>query len=153
MPDSGSRNIRDLLNWVLFQLLIGNSDAHGKNISFYVGRDGIDVAPAYDLVNLEIYGELCGRDLAMAVGDTFEFNGIHAHQLADMCEECKLPQKRVVTALNGLCTSLIKAVDSFDLSRHLIDDKPAFGQGVLDAIKANCLRFLEISKELQYVQL
>lgn len=23
---------RDLLNWILFQLLIGNNDAHGKNI-------------------------------------------------------------------------------------------------------------------------
>jgi serine/threonine-protein kinase HipA len=146
--------IRDLLNWVLFQLLIGNSDAHGKNISFYVGTDGIDVAPAYDLVNVEIYGDLYARDLAMAIGvDTFEFNGIHAYQLADMCEECKLPQKQVATTLHGLCTSMIKAVDSFVLSQHLIGDEPAFGQRMLDGIKANCQRFLEISKELPDVKL
>lgn len=145
--------IRDLLHWVLLQLLIGNSDAHGKNISFYVGKNGIDVAPAYDLINVEIYGDEYDRDLAMAVGDTFEFNGVHVYQLADMCEECKLPQKQVAIALQSLCTSMIKAVDSFDLSRHLIGDEPAFGQGVLDAIKANCQRFLEISKELPDVQL
>lgn len=145
--------IRDLLNWVLFQLLIGNSDAHGKNISFYVGRDGIDVAPAYDLVNVEIYGDQYERDLAMAIGDTFAFNGIHAYQLAEMCEECGLPQRQVATILQGLCSSLIKAVNGFDLSQHLIGDEPAFGQGVIDAIKANCQRFLEISKELPDVRL
>lgn len=145
--------IRDLLNWLLFQLLIGNSDAHGKNISFYVGRNGIDVAPAYDLVNVEIYGDQYDRDLAMAVGDSFEFSGIHAYQLADMCEECGLPQRQVATALQGLCASLIKAVDSFDLSLHLIGDEPAFGQRILDAIRANCHRFLEVSKELPGVKL
>jgi serine/threonine-protein kinase HipA len=145
--------IRDLLNWILFQILIGNSDAHGKNISFYVGRDGIDVAPAYDLVNVELYGDQYERDMAMAVGDTFAFNEIHAYQLADMCEECGLPQRQVATALHGLCTSLIKAVDSFDLSRDLIGDEPAFGQGLLDAIKTNCRRFLEVSKELPDVRL
>ena len=145
--------IRDLLNWVLFQLLIGNSDAHGKNISFYVGRDGIDVAPAYDLMNVEIYGDQYDRDLAMAVGDTFAFNEIHAYQLADMCEECGLPQRQVATALHGLCTSLVKAVDNFDPSRQMMGEEPEFGRRLLDAIKANCRRFLEVSNELPDVRL
>jgi serine/threonine-protein kinase HipA len=67
---------RDLLNRSLFQLLIGNNDSHGKNISFFVGRNGIDVAPAYDLVNVEIYGNEYDRDLAMAVGDAFALDEI-----------------------------------------------------------------------------
>jgi hypothetical protein len=93
-------------------------------------------------------------DLAMAIGvDTFEFNGIHAYQLAGMCEECKLPQKQVAIALRGLCASLAKAVDRFDLSQHLIGDEPVFGQRMLDGIKANCQRFLELSTELPDVKL
>ena len=145
--------IRDLLNWGLFQLLIGNSDAHGKNISFYVGRNGIDVAPAYDLVNVEIYGDQYDRDLAMAVGDTFEFNAIHAYQLADMCDECGLQQRQVATTLQALCNSLLKATDIIDLSSLLTDVEDAFGQGLLGAIKTNCQRFLENAKELPGVQL
>lgn len=145
--------IRDLLNWVLFQLLIGNCDAHGKNISFYVGQAGIDVAPSYDLVNVEIYGDQYDRDLAMAVGETFTLNEIFAYQLADMCEECGLPQRQVATALKRLCASLSKAVDSFDQSQYLVGDESAFGQGMLNAIKANCQRFLEVSSELPDVQL
>lgn len=145
--------IRDLLNWGLFQLLIGNSDAHGKNISFFVGRNGIDVAPAYDLVNVEIYGDQYDLDLAMAVGDTFEFNAIHAYQLADMCDECGLPQRQVATALQALCNSMVKATDIIDLSSLLTDEEHAFGQGLLGAIKTNCQRFLENAKELPGIQL
>jgi serine/threonine-protein kinase HipA len=57
-----------LLNWVLFQLLIGT---HGKNISFFVGPGGIVMAPAYDLLCLDMYAGTYDRDLAMAVGDVF----------------------------------------------------------------------------------
>ena len=145
--------IRNLLNWVLLQLLIGNSDAHGKNISFYVGRNGIDVAPAYDLVNIEIYGNQYDRDLAMAVGDTFEFKVIHAYQLADMCDECGLPQRQVATALQALCNSMVKAADTIDLSSLLIGEEQAFGQDLLGAIKTNCQRFLKNAKELPGVRL
>jgi serine/threonine-protein kinase HipA len=134
-------------------LLIGNSDAHGKNISFYVGRNGIDVAPAYDLVNVEIYGDQYDRDLAMAVGDTFEFNAIHAYQLADMCDECGLPQRQAAKVLQALCNSMVKATDIIDLSSLLTDEEHAFGQGLLGAIKTNCQRFLENAKELPGVQL
>jgi serine/threonine-protein kinase HipA len=145
--------IRDLLNWVLFQLLIGNGDAHGKNISFYVDRAGIDLAPAYDLVNIEVYGDQYDRDLAMAVGDTFALNEIFAYQLAEMCDECGLPPRQVATALKNLCTSLSKAVDNFDLSQQLVGDEPAFGERMLDKIKANCQRFLGVASELPAVQL
>jgi serine/threonine-protein kinase HipA len=33
-----------LLRWALFQLVIGNSDAHGKNFSFFVDRSGLQAA-------------------------------------------------------------------------------------------------------------
>lgn len=144
---------RDLLHWVLFQLLIGNSDAHGKNISFYISRNGIDVAPAYDLVNVAMYGNRYDRDLAMAVGDTFEFNAIHAYQLADMCDECQLPQRQVATALRSLCNVMVKAADTIDLSGLLAGEEHAFGQELLGEIKTHCQRFLEIAKELPGVQL
>ena len=64
--------IRDLLNWTLFQMLIGNSDAHGKNISFFVGKSGIDVSAK--LRSFESSTSMAmsfERDFAMAVGDEF----------------------------------------------------------------------------------
>jgi serine/threonine-protein kinase HipA len=145
--------IRNLLHWVLFQLLIANSDAHGKNISFYVGRNGIDVAPAYDLVNVGLYGDEYDRDLAMAVGETFALHEIHAYQLADMCEECGLPQRQVAAALQGLCAALGKAADIFDPGRFLNGDEQGFARQLLSTIKANCQRFAEAARELPGVRL
>jgi serine/threonine-protein kinase HipA len=53
---------RDLLHWVLFNFIIGNADAHAKNISFLFGKSGNErgphLAPFYDLVCTEIYEEL-----------------------------------------------------------------------------------------------
>ena len=34
-----------LLRWALRQFLIGNAEAHGKNFSFFVRREGLEPAP------------------------------------------------------------------------------------------------------------
>ncbi|ELB2803185.1 HipA domain-containing protein [Vibrio alginolyticus] len=42
-----------LTQWMLFNLATLNYDAHGKNISFFVTPKGLELAPFYDLVNIE----------------------------------------------------------------------------------------------------
>lgn len=42
---------RRLFDWLVFNVLVGNDDAHLKNLSFRVGKDGIDLAPHYDLLS------------------------------------------------------------------------------------------------------
>lgn len=37
---------------MLFNLIISNSDAHGKNISFFIGKSGLIITPCYDLVSV-----------------------------------------------------------------------------------------------------
>ncbi|MDD5036368.1 MAG: HipA domain-containing protein, partial [Methylococcaceae bacterium] len=44
-----------LLRWAIFQVLIGNTDAHGKNLSFFLDAGGLRLAPAYDLVCCLLY--------------------------------------------------------------------------------------------------
>ncbi len=144
---------RDLLNWSLFQLLIGNNDAHGKNISFLVTRQGIDVAPAYDLINIEIYGDEYDRDLAIAIGDTFALAEIHAYQLAEMCDECGLPQRQVAHSLKTLCSSLLKAMENFNCRHYFVDDEVDFAESVLMDIKIRCTRFKELAEELPLIEL
>ena len=39
-----------VLRWMIFNYLIGNTDAHGKNLAFIVGREGMALAPFYDLL-------------------------------------------------------------------------------------------------------
>lgn len=42
-----------LTEWMLFNLVTLNYDAHGKNISFFVIPKGLELTPFYDLVNIE----------------------------------------------------------------------------------------------------
>ena len=44
-----------LFRWVVFNVLVGNSDAHLKNLSFLVTSEGIALAPFYDLVSTVVY--------------------------------------------------------------------------------------------------
>jgi serine/threonine-protein kinase HipA len=81
-----------MVRWALLQLLIGNSDAHGKNFSYFVGEAGIQPTPMYDLVSVNVYGEAVEQEMAMAYGDEFRrerhrvrarrFRAPHGHALA-----------------------------------------------------------------------
>lgn len=42
-----------ITQWMVFNLATLNYDAHGKNISFFVDKNGLSLAPFYDLVNIQ----------------------------------------------------------------------------------------------------
>lgn len=60
-------DLRVLLEWVIFNYLIGNADAHAKNISLMLTAQGPKLAPFYDLMSTAVYPELNER-LAMKIG-------------------------------------------------------------------------------------
>lgn len=140
--------IRDMLNWVLFQILIGNSDAHGKNISFFVGQGGIDMAPAYDLLNLDMYSTQYDRDFSMAIGDAFAPEDISPWELAEMCERCNLQKRLVANTLTILSGKLLKAMDVIDLSPLLPGEETEFAGELIAAIRKNVERYLPYAKQL-----
>jgi serine/threonine-protein kinase HipA len=145
--------MRDVLNWVLFQLLIGNSDAHGKNISFFVAPQGIDLAPAYDLVCLDMYADEYDRDLSMAIGDAFAPEEVTPWEMAEMCERCGLPKRQVAKALETLCKNLVKAIETLDLSPLLPGEEADFANELLERIRRNIDRCLPYSHSLPKVKL
>jgi serine/threonine-protein kinase HipA len=64
--DTPSAAQETIINWILFNYLIGNTDAHAKNLSFLINRAShtaqmlgrnasIRVAPFYDLVSGSVY--------------------------------------------------------------------------------------------------
>jgi serine/threonine-protein kinase HipA len=144
--------MRDMLNWVLFQLLIGNSDAHGKNISFFVGPAGIDMAPAYDLLNLDMYAAEYDRDFSMAIGDAFAPEDISPWELAEMCERCGLQKRLVAKTLATMSEKLLKAMDEVDLSSLLSGEETEFAGELLDKVRNNVERYLPYAKQLPKIE-
>lgn len=56
-----------LVDAAIFNVLVGNADAHGKNYSLLYGAGGIDFAPLYDLLCTAAYPDVHAK-LAMKVG-------------------------------------------------------------------------------------
>ena len=44
-----------LFGWLVFNVLVGNTDAHLKNLSFLVSHEGVQLAPFYDLLSVATY--------------------------------------------------------------------------------------------------
>jgi len=87
---------REMLQLFIYNYLIGNSDAHAKNISFLINKTsfergyllsekGMIVAPFYDLVSGTVYGY---GEMAQSIGGEFEYalvGKIEWKQFADDC--------------------------------------------------------------------
>lgn len=79
---------KDLLSvqrWVMFNYLIGNSDAHAKNISLMINSQGYSLAPFYDLLCVQAYGD---NDLALYIGDEMTYQAVGAHSWEAFCTDC-----------------------------------------------------------------
>jgi serine/threonine-protein kinase HipA len=57
----------NLISWTIFNYLVGNADAHAKNLSLLITREGVALAPFYDLVSTAAYRELTEK-LALKIG-------------------------------------------------------------------------------------
>ncbi len=84
-----------MLRWALFQFVIGNCDAHGKNFSFFVEPAGLATAPWYDQVSVVQYPRF-SHEMAMAFGDEFNLDEVKAFALAQFARRCGIDRQLMV---------------------------------------------------------
>ncbi len=70
-------SILKLLDYVVFNALIGNHDAHAKNFSLLYKPEGAVLAPLYDALSTAVYPDLT-KKMAMKIGSKYEFSDVHA---------------------------------------------------------------------------
>ena len=92
------KDVSSLLNWVIFNYLIGNSDAHAKNISLLLLPQGPVLAPFYDLLSTRIYGHLgLAEGLAMKIGGESDHGAIQRKHWEALAEELNIRPKFVIS--------------------------------------------------------
>ncbi len=97
-----------ILQWAFFNLIISNSDAHGKNISFFAKKSGYSLTPFYDMVCIAMYPEF-EQELSMGYGDNFNTN-IETSDIEAMCKQCDINQRLAFKELKNLAKKLSKAL-------------------------------------------
>lgn len=73
----------------VFHFLLGNADAHAKNVSLLHFAGGVRLAPLYDVVSTAAYPWL-NRELALSVGDELDPDVISSVHWSDLAEDFEL---------------------------------------------------------------
>ena len=82
-------DIRDFIDGLIFNILIGNADAHGKNYSILYAGDGRRLAPFYDLVCTMAWDDL-SKIPAMKIGGCKTMETVTSSNWKRMSEESRL---------------------------------------------------------------
>lgn len=129
-------DVRRLNYWAVLTLLLGNSDAHGKNISFMVAPSGMKVAPLYDLVGVTAYGTgQIEHDLAMAFGNEFDTKNMTPFALADHCVRCGIDRKFFARELRVLYALAVQAAHDLAADPIYTPDEREFIHELAGAVR------------------
>lgn len=92
-----------LQRWVMFNYLIGNADAHAKNLSVLIDDQGYRLAPFYDLLCVRAYGD---TGLALYIGDEDTFDAVGHHSWEALCADCGFRLPETLKAFRALAMTL-----------------------------------------------
>ena len=83
-----------LLDCVVFNALIGNHDAHGKNFSLLYTPAGVVLTPLYDALCTAVYPTLTDK-MAMKIGSKYKFSDVMARHWEQFAAEAALSPAQV----------------------------------------------------------
>jgi len=117
-----------LLDAVIYNHLVGNNDAHGKNFSLLyrsIGREDpeIRLSPLYDVVSTLYYPEL-SPEMAMRIGGESSSEKVTAKNFEQLAEEAGLAKPLVRGRVAELASKVIAALPRVEMA-HPVGEKVA----------------------------
>lgn len=102
-----------IFRWVVLNALIGNGDAHLKNLSLFSSVKGFELAPFYDLVSTATWSGAgwLDVDLSFPIGDAVHFGELGFTHFMQLAEEIGLPTKVASNELTTMIKAAEKAAD------------------------------------------
>lgn len=98
-----------LLRWVGFNYLIGNEDAHAKNLALLYLPEGLRLTPHYDLLSTEVYPDL-QRSLAMKVGRARDLGSVQRSDWRRVADALGIPWEAARATLLELAARMSDAL-------------------------------------------
>lgn len=93
-----------LLDAALFNLVVGNADAHGKNFSLLYQADAITLAPLYDLLCTAAYPELSPKP-AMKIAGASTLKDLTARSWQKFSDDIEISQPYLRRRVREICHS------------------------------------------------
>jgi len=96
--------------WLVFNVLIGNSDAHLKNLSFLVSHEGIQLAPFYDLLSIAAYESRAFDRQGWPTHTTLAWPILGANRFSDIHRDLGLEAGAVLSLTKGTAERLLEHI-------------------------------------------
>lgn len=123
---------------MIFNYLIGNNDAHGKNFSILHYDNGeIKFAPAYDILCSQVYPELSNK-MAMKIGGHYKHDEISLRHFEKLANENDISFTQLKKVIKKQCENLPYIVEDVISS---LDNK--IGKDILSVVQKNCTKLLK----------
>lgn len=108
--DRPAVSVKRLLEHFLFNVLVGNCDAHSKNFSLLHHEDGrIELAPVYDVVCTRFYPDIESR-LAMKIGGYYRVEDLIARRWKRFSAEVDVSLPMLRRTLFGMNEAIQRAI-------------------------------------------
>jgi len=128
-----------LLDTVIYNFLVGNNDAHGKNFSFLYHQVGtanqeIRLAPLYDAISTVYYPEL-SNEMAMKIGREYKSERVAPSDFEKFAEEAGLAKPIVRRRVPELADSVFTASGNVAIANPVAEAVAALIRKRCDAIR------------------
>ena len=123
------------LDAVIYNFLVGNNDAHGKNFSLLyqgVGPENLEIrlAPLYDIVSTVYYPEL-SKEMAMKIGGEYLSERVTPKDFERLAEEAGLGKPLVKQRVAEMADAVIGALGKVEITNPV-------AEAVATLIRARC---------------
>ena len=105
--------LRIFLKAIVFNFIIGNSDAHGKNFSFLHRGGKYELSPLYDLVSTVVYTVL-SPNLAMSIGGEYNPNLIHRSHFETMARDLEIKPTMIDKIIDETASKIQEILPELD---------------------------------------
>jgi serine/threonine-protein kinase HipA len=99
------------IQWVFFNLYVGNNDSHAKNLSIYYPPNGVRLTPFYDLLSTSLYPGLSHK-FAFNIGGESAPSNIHINQVIAMSKSLGFKPKYVLKIAEDVSNNLLVGLDA-----------------------------------------
>jgi serine/threonine-protein kinase HipA len=131
-------DLMNLLDGIIYNFLIGNNDAHGKNFSLLYENNQTRLAPFYDLLCTVYYPNLAQK-MAMKIGNKYHPDFVYPRHFEQFSKEAGLSKplvlERIVKIGDEILTKLPELRDELPESAKIIDFIRAYTTNTLKRFK------------------
>lgn len=130
-------DLRNFINWIFFNLYVGNNDSHAKNLSIYCLPDNrVMLTPFYDLMCTRIYPGL-SPEFAFAIGGEVMPGNVAGEHVEEMARQLGMRPSFIHKSAGDLAARLPAALEQ--AVQMLLPQLTPSGKTFVERLRLNVL--------------